>query len=477
MAGTSDCGVSEMIGPMGNSARRLPISVPAWSIRPESSLFPLNWLETLDYPALVILCCILGVLIGLASQGRPAPAVSPFIETATASLSFALLPLSTGMALLRDNPRDAKIVVDRSLLFSMLAALLGGVLVGGFLDLREVFQFVIGSSQTGTVIGLSAAGVALFGPARREVQRSSDWTLHGVELDHEKTLTEYSSRKRAIRRAPDTDTYGRYVKTGILGQGGMGEVYRGYDPQTQRPVAIKVMTASQSFHERAHQRFLREAQALEQLEHPHIVRLLQFGEKGGIPFMVMEYIDGENLHAYFDERGHLPLSELLPLIQDLASALDYAHGKGIIHRDIKPSNVVLEPASGRMRPVLMDFGVAKLMDAAVELTGNGMVGTLDYISPEQIQGGKGIDGRADVYSLGAMTYQLLTGELPFKHANPGVLLMAHMTQPPPDPRDQMPDVPDQVAFAIMKAMEKRPEDRFATAGDFARAMVAELVAN
>jgi len=197
--------------------------------------------------------------------------------------------------------------------------------------------------------------------------------------------------------------------------------------------------------------------------------------------MVMEFIDGPDLSTLLKGRGRLPLAEALPLLQDVAAALDYAHSQGVVHRDIKPSNVMVEHADAKhpttgsgknrtTRGVLMDFGIAKSYAAGTRLTQSGMIGTLDYISPEQIQGSSEVDARADIYSFGVMAYQVLTGELPFKHNNPGAMVLAHLMQPPPDPRAIVPDLPDGVAGAIIQAMAKTPAERFATAGEFVSAL-------
>jgi serine/threonine-protein kinase len=187
-------------------------------------------------------------------------------------------------------------------------------------------------------------------------------------------------------------------------------------------------------------------------------------------YMVMEYVGGQDLEAFLRAHGKLSLSVALPLIRQIADALDYAHAQGLVHRDIKPSNILLDTTS-QMRVVLTDFGIAKIVDARTAMTGTGSVlGTFDYIAPEQIEASTTVDGRADVYAFGVMVYQMLTGELPFKHNNPGALLIAHMTQPPPDPRQLAPDLSSDLAHAIQRAMAKNPSERFVRAGEF----VAEL---
>jgi serine/threonine protein kinase len=259
----------------------------------------------------------------------------------------------------------------------------------------------------------------------------------------------------------------------------MGEVYLAQHPTLNRPVAVKILPSRTETDDAARKRFQREAQTVARLKHPNIVTLHDVGEEGDQLYMVMEFVDGPDLASLLKGRGRLPLSEALPILQDVASALDYAHSQGVIHRDIKPSNVMVEPIkasesqSGQTRTsraVLMDFGIAKSYAAGTRLTQSGMIGTLDYISPEQIQGASEVDARADVYSFGVMAYQTLTGELPFKHSNPGAMVMAHLMQPPPDPRDLVPELPRQAAQAVMQAMAKKPDERFRSAGKTVLAM-------
>jgi serine/threonine-protein kinase len=222
------------------------------------------------------------------------------------------------------------------------------------------------------------------------------------------------------------------------------------------------------------QRFTREAQIVAKLEHPNIVRVFDYGEQDDMPYMVMEYVSGQDLGAFLRANGKLSLASALPLMRQIAGALDYAHTHGLVHRDIKPSNILLDPVgamTGQTRVVLTDFGIAKVLDARTAMTRTGgVLGTFDYIAPEQIEASPHVDGRADVYALGVMVYQMLTGELPFKHHNPGALLIAHMTQTPPDPRQLAPDLSRDAAHAIQQAMAKNPGERFATAGAFVAAL-------
>jgi serine/threonine-protein kinase len=268
--------------------------------------------------------------------------------------------------------------------------------------------------------------------------------------------------------------FGPYELLEPIGQGGMGEVYKGYQPALNRTVAIKILPplladADESFRKR----FEREAQTVAGLRHPNIVNVFDFGQLDGAYFMVMEYINGQDLAGYVREHGRLPLAEAQAIIADLGAALDYAHDHNVIHRDVKPSNVMLEQtAQGwRSRVVLMDFGIARVTtNGGTALTQTGAVGTLDYIAPEQILAARTVDRAADIYSLGIVAYKLLTGELPFKADNPASLLFAHLQKPAPDPRDVVDDLPESVARAVLKALAKQPEDRFPSASAFAAAL-------
>ena len=393
-------------------------------------------------------------------------------------LALLIAPLAAMIAVTRYRLWDVDFVINRSLMYGGLTALLGLFFVGGFYGLRVVLQSLLGSQQTGLAIGLAAALAAgTFNPVRNRMRRLIDRRIYGIHLDYKKAIRERALRRETIQRESDTKThFGHYTGLELLGRGGMGEIYLGEHPTLHRRVAIKIMPAQQLLEAENRQRFLREAQITAQLKHPNIVQVFDVGEINNIPYMVMEYVEGQSLSHLVKERGKLPLAEVLPCLQDIASALDYAHQQGVIHRDIKPANVLIEPITttghGRAsRAVLMDFGIAKIHAAAPQITREGMVGTLDYVAPEQIQGAAGVDKRADIYSFGVMTYQVLTGELPFKHSHPGAVLMAHLMQPPPDPRNIVGDLPRATAHAIMRAMAKKPAERYPTAG----AMLEEMV--
>lgn len=406
----------------------------------------------------------------------PYYALYHLIYAVAVGIAFSLIAIAIAIALFRYRLWDVDFIINRSLAYGAVTLGLAAVFAVLFFGMRAVLAAAFGSQQDLLAAAIPAVAVtAMFNPARIRVRRIIDQRFYGINLDYVKAAKAYADIKRDERKSGGHSTFGSYTDLSLLGRGGMGEVYRAQHPTLNRMVAIKILPLHSEADDDAHKRFNREAQTVARLKHPNIVTLHDVGEQNGQPFMVMEYVDGPDLSTILKQRGRLPLNEALPLLEDVAAALDYAHSQGVVHRDIKPSNVMVEHITGSgqnrtTRGVLMDFGIAKSYAAGTRLTQSGMIGTLDYISPEQIQGSSEVDARADTYSFGAMTYQVLTGEMPFKHNNPGAMVLAHLMQPPPDPREIVPDLPQGAAQAIMRAMAKKPEDRFATAGAFAAAL-------
>jgi serine/threonine-protein kinase len=256
----------------------------------------------------------------------------------------------------------------------------------------------------------------------------------------------------------------RYRLERELGRGGMATVYLARD-ETGRQVAVKVLRPELRPIVGA-TRFRREIEILERLRHPNIVSLQDYEDAGTRPYFVMPYVAGESLHARLARDGPLPLAMVADIARDMAAALDYAHAHGVIHRDVKPGNVLLELDRARM----CDFGLARAVaDAASEsVSSSGLVvGTPDYMSPEQSTGGQPVGPAADVYSLGCVLYEMLTGELPFTGATAQALLAQHLSAVPRSIRVVRPDVSEAVERAVFAAMAKAPEDRPGSAGEVA----------
>ncbi|GAB4479735.1 MAG: hypothetical protein OHK0031_00330 [Anaerolineales bacterium] len=376
---------------------------------------------------------------------------------------FMLFPFFLTIAIARSRLFDIDLLINRSMVYGGLTAALGLVfaLLLGLVSL--VFRSIHQGDQSMLAMTVSAiAAGALFQPARRKLQRFVDQFFYRIKIDYQKTPAE-------LRKSDDPladSTLSSYRGLKLIGRGGMADVYRAESPTSGKTVAIKVLPPSLAQDEQFRRRFMREAQTIAGLEHPNIVRVLNFGEENGVYYIVMEYLSGPDIRNLLKEKGRLTLTEALPLLRDVASALDYAHARGLVHRDIKPSNVMLDTSTPAPRAVLTDFGIAKIADAHTNITASGVLGTFDYIAPEQIQSSGEVTGAADLYALGVMTYQMLTGHTPFERANTGALLLAHLTVPPPDARDLLPDLPRRAAYTLQRAMAKKPEDRYPSASDF-----------
>ena len=254
----------------------------------------------------------------------------------------------------------------------------------------------------------------------------------------------------------------QYELEGEIGRGGMSVVYRARDLRLNRAVAIKVLPPDLAMDQHIRARFTREAQTAAQLSHPHIVPIYDVGERDGVAYFVMAMLTGGNLGSLLTYEPRLPIEEARRFLREVADALDYAHQRGVIHRDIKPDNILIDRESGRA--LVTDFGIAWAMEAASRLTVTGIaVGTPTYMSPEQATGERTLDGRSDIYSLGVVAYQMLTGRLPFTASNAMALLLKHVTEHPRPILDLRPDTPPAMSNAIERALLKAPEDRWPTA--------------
>lgn len=259
---------------------------------------------------------------------------------------------------------------------------------------------------------------------------------------------------------------GRYEIIERLGRGGMATVFLAHDPFIRREVAIKVMSAQLMENDPTFfDRFQHEAETIAALEHPAIVPIYDFGNQGDQSFIVMRYMSGGTLEKWLGQ-GPMKLQDIAPIIDRVASGLDEAHRKSIIHRDIKPANILFD---AKDEAFLSDFGIAKSTEAAAGLTAdNTFIGTVEYMSPEQIQGSKDLDGRTDVYSLGIVLFYMLTGKLPFKKDTMVSTIMAHLTEPVPSVQTTLPQSRLPWDEILNKALAKDYADRYQTAGEMAR---------
>lgn len=261
---------------------------------------------------------------------------------------------------------------------------------------------------------------------------------------------------------------GGYTLTRLLGHGGMARVYEGVHPKTREQVAIKVIQPEAETQFDYATRFERESQAIEKLKHPHIVGFKKSGKSRGTLYLVMEYIEGDDLadvlRRYQRQNKFMPEAEALKILQAMGAALDYSHQQGVIHRDIKPSNIMIKKDG---QAILTDFGLALLAEVG---TKGEIFGTPRYISPEQAISSAAVVPQSDLYALGVIAYEMFCGRVPFEAENSVDAAMLHMTEKPPSPVQFRPDLSPALAKVLLKMLEKEPERRYRTGAEFAAAV-------
>ena len=386
------------------------------------------------------------------------------------------VPVAVVFSILKYRLYDIELVINRSLIYGSLTVVLAAVFAIILFGLQGAYRAITHQTNPPTVavVVATVAVSSIFQPARKGLRRFVNRKIYGMDVDFDE-IKRREAKIEQIAHLPShaVTNVGGYKNLEWIARGGMGEVYKARHPNLNRTVALKLLSTHFKNDSGFNKRFAREAKTMAQLRHPNIITIHDFGEQDGLPYIVMEYLTGETLSQILAKQERLSLDEALPLLEDLASALDYAHQQGVIHRDIKPSNVIIEPittlSAGRtQRAILMDFGIARFTTENTALTGSGdVLGTADYISPEQIHGTTDLDSRTDQYSFAVMTYQVLTGKKPFERNNTWAMIRSHLEEPPPDPRSHV-YLPDAVAEAILKALSKKPEQRFSSIGEFVR---------
>ena len=264
---------------------------------------------------------------------------------------------------------------------------------------------------------------------------------------------------------------GKYRIDERLSEGGMGTVYKGTHVLMDKTVAVKVLRPSLAADEKIVARFSREARAASKISHPHALSVTDFGEdENGTVFLVMEYVDGRTLKDIIRQEGPMPLTRVVEIIKQVGSALDAAHAQGVVHRDLKSDNIMLLNTMNADYAQVLDFGIAKIKERDGEydpgLTAPDLViGTPQYMSPEQCSQAPDIDARTDIYSLGVIIYEMLVGHVPFTGVSPTEIMVKQMQQPAPSILNERSDVPPAVAQVVARALEKLPHDRYALAGE------------
>lgn len=421
----------------------------------------------------------IGVNLFMTFFGLTNPSAGSYLiaDIVTQTLSVVAqftVPVAVVFSILKYRLYDIELVINRSIIYGLLTIVLAVVFGIILFGLQYTYRAITNENNPPTIaVVLSTIAVSsLFQPTRRVLRRFVNSRIYGMDVDFDE-IKRRNEKLEQVSHLPTSTftTVGGYQGLELIARGGMGEVYKARHPSLNRTVAIKVLSTYFKDDPDFNRRFAREAKTMAQLRHPNIITIHDYGDQDGLPYIVMEYLTGETLSQIIESHDHVPLNEALPLLQDLASALDYAHQQGVIHRDIKPSNVIIEPIttstnSRVQRAILMDFGIARFVAENTMITASGdVLGTADYISPEQIHGLTNLDSRTDQYSFGVMTYQLLTGKKPFERNNTWAMIRSHLEEPPPDPRIVVP-MTEQAAHAIQKAMAKKPEERFSSIGEF-----------
>jgi hypothetical protein len=417
----------------------------------------------------------------LADQPTLRLAYRLFVNLFMIYLPFSLFPLSIGLAILRYRLWNIDLVVNRALVGLLRVAIqaFAGIAVA-------LLAHPLLPAPLPLLLGLLAA-LALTVPTARAVRHLVDRNLYGFRFD----LRDLRAAARAKPEIQEAGQYsgrviGGFELLGVIGRGGMGEIYKAYHPQ-QPLRAMKILLPQMGGPGDHEARFLREARLGQHFDHPRLVRVWDHGQQDGLSYLLMDYIEGQDLRQCLAERGKLSLEDSLDLARQVAEALHVVHQQGIVHRDVKPANIFLTLPEGQeiAQVVLMDFGVARLSGEQAglaladpqlnaEVTGSAAVGTIHYMAPEQILESRAVDHRADIYAMAVVLYEMLAGQRPFQ-GDAAQVLFDHLNKPAPDLRKVLPEAPSSLAKAILKALAKAPEDRFQTMHDFEQALSAVTV--
>ncbi|MGB7341564.1 MAG: serine/threonine-protein kinase [Phototrophicaceae bacterium] len=379
-------------------------------------------------------------------------------------IPFAMLPITLLIAITKSRLWDIDLLLNK-------AAVASGVT----LILLIVFSVGIALVQAISGNALFAIGimlliiVILYNPLQQAVQNLLDRRIFGLRFDLNQLR-----RAQIPREITNAGQFSGIIVDDIeflnvVDRGGMGEIYQGVF--NQKLVAIKTMIAAVSKNKLNRVQFDREIQAIGALSHPNIVGLHTTGKVNDMPYMVLDYIEGQSLKTLM-KAGQLPIERVINIFHETALALSYLHAQGMVHRDIKPGNIMLSE-TGEVR--LIDFGLVKFVNDTSDPSGEAAIGTIDYMSPEQIRAMDTVDHRADIYAMGIVLYEMLVGKPPFE-GDAGQKLFAHLTQPAPDVSKMMLGIPENISEAIQRALLKDPDDRYASIDDFTAIVTLPILA-
>ena len=411
----------------------------------------------------------------LMDRTTPNGIIYALVSTIIFTLGMLLVPATIGFSIQRKRLWQIDYLISRGLVYGLMALLVILGLFGSFNVLIKFFQAFNTTQDEWMFLLISALIVfSLFIPVFRLVQTIVDQKIYGIQIPYQKL-----DKRISQKRTPEMDwtgrTVGRYQILKLLRSGKAGRVYRGIEKNTGKPVAVKFLHQHLAIIPENRKSFVAEAKTFSKLDHPNISKMLDYGEEGETTrYIVMEFISDQTLADKLSKEGPFSVEQAKYVLVQLASALDYAHQQGVIHLDVKPGNILLRPnseSSFGYTPILTDFGISRALMEDRGIIFSGVTGTFDYISPEQIHSPHHLNGQSDIYSLGVVMYQMVTGQLPFQKHQAAAMLIAHLNQPPPNPMTINPEVSLKTAFAIHQAMAKNPSERFEKASLFAQAIL------
>ena len=409
----------------------------------------------------------------LVQHSTPHSVWYAMISTIAFAIGMLAIPISIVFSIQEQRLWQIDYVINRSIVYSLLLVFILGILMGMVFLFQDILtQFIPGNAIALAIPMAIAILLIITMPLRKLLQTLVDKNLFGIHIDYEEK--KFAHPTFILERQSIGSKVGEYIIEHHIWESLSASTYKARRETTEKTVALKIL--HKQLAEKAHFRkeFRQEAHILAQLDHPNIVQLLDYGDHNDCPFIVMEYVSDLSLKDLIQEQAPFSLSFTISILEQLAKGLEHAHQRGIYHLDLKPSNILLQVNLNQkieVEPVLIDFGIATNTNYREDLSWVGIRGSFEYISPEQIRSSDYISNRADIYALGIISYEMLTGRLPYQAVNPGQLVFAHLLQPAPNPLKLVPHLPDRTALSIMRAIEKNAENRFESVSLFVKSLI------